>query len=337
MKKYLLSEGHRYKANLHTHTNVSDGRHSPEEVKAFYKSHGYSIVAFTDHECLVDQSRLNDEDFLAITGYEYGLDERGKPWKFTKTCHLCLLAREPDNVTHVCFNPKKTLRFSEDFHKTAKYRGEIFEGSYSVENLNLIISEAKKQGFFVTVNHPWWSLMEVDELVALEGFDGFEIYNTASGAGDSYYDFHPYLYELLLRKGKKCIPIAADDLHTIVSEDKHQPHGLGGFNVIAADSLDYSDVFAAIERGDLYSSTGPIINSIFCEDGNITVECEDAQCIMFRTASRRGYALYADPGKTVTTATFPMVEDDLFVYAMVKNFKGEWAVTRAYTAEEILK
>lgn len=338
MKKILLSETNRYKANLHTHTTVSDGKHSPEEVKNFYKSHGYSIIAFTDHECLANHSYLNDDNFLAITGYEYGLNESSKPWKFTKTCHLCLLAKEPDNVTHVCFNPKKTMRFSEDFHKTAKYRGEIFEGSYSVENLKLIISEAKKQGFFVTVNHPWWSLMEVDELLQLDDFDGFEIYNNGATSGDSYYDFHPYLYEMLLRKGKMCLPIAADDTHYIAPEDKYQPQALGGFNIIASPSLNYSDVISAIEKGDMYSSTGgPAIHSIYAENGSVTVTCEDAKGIIFRTASRRGYSVYADPGKTVNSASFPMVEDDLFVYIMIKGFDGEWSVTRAYTAEEILK
>jgi len=37
MKRYLLPEaGEFYKANLHCHTNVSDGKFSPEEVKAMY-------------------------------------------------------------------------------------------------------------------------------------------------------------------------------------------------------------------------------------------------------------------------------------------------------------
>ena len=56
-----------YKANLHTHSDYSDGKYSVEELKNAYKEHGYSVVAFTDHEHLIDNSRLNDENFLAIT------------------------------------------------------------------------------------------------------------------------------------------------------------------------------------------------------------------------------------------------------------------------------
>ena len=45
MKKYLLPEkGTFYKANLHTHTTVTDGKFSPEEIKEIYKAHGYSYM-----------------------------------------------------------------------------------------------------------------------------------------------------------------------------------------------------------------------------------------------------------------------------------------------------
>lgn len=68
MKKYLLPEkGNFYKANLHAHSTVSDGHFTPKELKNLYKNKGYSILAYTDHELLVDHSDLNDDEFLAIT------------------------------------------------------------------------------------------------------------------------------------------------------------------------------------------------------------------------------------------------------------------------------
>ena len=71
MRKYLLPEaGTFYKANLHCHSTVSDGRLSPEEVKNVYKKKGYSVVAFTDHDVLVPHPELDDEDFLPLNGYE---------------------------------------------------------------------------------------------------------------------------------------------------------------------------------------------------------------------------------------------------------------------------
>ena len=73
MKKFELS-GKSYKANLHCHTTVSDGHYSPEEVKEYYKAHGYSVIAFTDHEILLDHSDLCDEDFIALNGYELSVN-----------------------------------------------------------------------------------------------------------------------------------------------------------------------------------------------------------------------------------------------------------------------
>ena len=76
MKKSLFfSDGPFYKANLHTHTNYSDGRFSPEEMKALYQERGYSIVAFSDHEILVPHPELASEDFLPLTATEYAFEE----------------------------------------------------------------------------------------------------------------------------------------------------------------------------------------------------------------------------------------------------------------------
>ena len=71
MKKYLLPEnGSFYKANLHCHTTISDGRMTPEEVKNAYKEQGYSIVAYTDHDVFIPHPELCEDGFLALNGFE---------------------------------------------------------------------------------------------------------------------------------------------------------------------------------------------------------------------------------------------------------------------------
>ena len=73
----LLIDGNKqqYKANLHCQSTCSDGRLTPEQLKEEYKKRGYSIVAFTDHEHVIDNSHLNDEEFLAITSCELAIKE----------------------------------------------------------------------------------------------------------------------------------------------------------------------------------------------------------------------------------------------------------------------
>ena len=76
MKRYLLSEqGNFYKANLHCHTSLSDALYTPEEVKKQYMEHGYSIVAYTDHDIFVPHPELADENFLPLNGYEIEVTE----------------------------------------------------------------------------------------------------------------------------------------------------------------------------------------------------------------------------------------------------------------------
>ena len=106
MRTYLLPESGRfYKANLHCHSNCSDGRLSPAEIKELYKSRGYSIVAYTDHDVLLAHDELRDEAFLPLHGYEIEITEsKEEEYRFKKTCHICLIALAEDNLEQVCYH-----------------------------------------------------------------------------------------------------------------------------------------------------------------------------------------------------------------------------------------
>ena len=108
MRKVLLdSNKNFYKANLHCHSTNSDGRMTVEELKEHYKSHGYSILAITDHEHIVDNSRFNDDDFLTITSCELGIMEFPEipltEKRDMRICHLNLYAKDPHNIDTPCY------------------------------------------------------------------------------------------------------------------------------------------------------------------------------------------------------------------------------------------
>ena len=44
--------------DLHTHTNVSDGLDSPEDLVSQAKSAGLSVIAITDHDTVIGWERL---------------------------------------------------------------------------------------------------------------------------------------------------------------------------------------------------------------------------------------------------------------------------------------
>ncbi len=63
-------KGSFHKAQLHTHTNKSDGKLSPEELVKNYKEKGYSFLAITDHDKITKHHDLDDDGFITITGEE---------------------------------------------------------------------------------------------------------------------------------------------------------------------------------------------------------------------------------------------------------------------------
>ena len=96
-KTYLEQGKKTYKANLHCHSTLSDGKYTPQELKEHYKGQGYSILSITDHRVLNDHSDLNDEDFLLLTGFEQDFNEdREGSYALKKVSHINLIATRHD-------------------------------------------------------------------------------------------------------------------------------------------------------------------------------------------------------------------------------------------------
>ena len=72
MKKHLIPiDRNFYKANMHCHSDWSDGKTTIQDLKKLYKEKGYSVLAITDHEGLFYHSELDDPEFLTIPSVEY--------------------------------------------------------------------------------------------------------------------------------------------------------------------------------------------------------------------------------------------------------------------------
>lgn len=342
MKKYLLPENGRfYKANLHMHTVVSDGEMTPEEVKAAYLEKGYSIVAFTDHEGLVPHNDLTDENFLAITSYEIATN--ADPWvgdfAFTKTYHINLYAKDPEKNVSPVFTmtrmwPPHTADYLPDAQKKVDYRR-----TYSVESMNALIARANEDGFLVSYNHPVWSLQNYEDYAGLEGVWGVEWHNT--GCVKAGYPDTMQPIDDLLRQNKRVFPLATDDAHNIYQ-------CFGGWVMVKADQLAYKPVMDALENGDFYSSTGPVIEELTWEDGEVHIVCPGAARVDLITERRENGGRTAAPGETLDEATFHLkgwqkntheiVAPDAppaYFYLTVTGPDGSKAVTRAYYLDEI--
>jgi len=341
MKTYLLPEnGNFYKANLHMHTTVSDGRMTPEETKEAYKKRGYSVVAYTDHEGLVSHAKLTDEEFVAITSYEVATNNGITPmdFRFEKTYHMNLYAKDPLKDISPVFN-MELLWIEKVLEHMSKEAQEVnWPREYTIESMNKLIERVKEDGFLVCLCHPNWSLQNYPDYAGLKGLWGVECYNTCSTIHGYPDTMQPI--DDLLQMGERVFPVAADDAHG----SKDDPNDcFGGFVMIKAEKLDYDTIMAALEKGDFYASSGPSIEELYLEDGTLHIKTSPAAKIEVITERRVRWCLN---GENMTEASFDLSDYMEKSHAVsgqhwpsyfrvnVYDAAGEQAHTRAFFEEE---
>ena len=343
MRKYLLSEtGNFYKANLHCHTTLSDACLTPGAVKGAYMAHGYSIVAFTDHDILLDHNDLTDSRFLALNGFELEVREDYKYalslGRCNRQCHICLIALEPDNLTQVCYHREKYLFGNAPAQRDKLVVDESqtdYVRTYSIECINDMIKRCREAGFFVTYNHPSWSYETYEQYAYYEGMHAMEICNY-SGVSCGFGDYYPQAYDDILRTGKRIYCIAADDNHNGPALTSPRSDSFGGFTMIKADALEYRTVTSALMAGNFYASQGPEIYDLYYEDGKLFIKCSDARRIFLTTGMRRCTSVAAEQGKHVNEASFVLKETDIYARITVEDSQGRCADTNAYFIDELM-
>ena len=326
MRKYLLPEhGNFYKVNMHSHSTLSDGKQTPEELKARYMEKGYSAIAFTEHTRLHDLTYLTDENFVAITSYEIDfLDKEHTPFPalldkplehaHMEAVHMNLYAYDPHNFTAIELKDLKN--------------------EFTVENINEAVRRAREAGFFVIFNHPHWSMNTHGMYANLKGVQGLEIVNGASHHSSDL-DYAPHVYDEMVAAGLRPICVGGDDNHGV-------PHFFHAWTVMKADELTHEALLGAMQAGNCYASTGPEIYDLYAdvsENGEIsvTIRTSPATGIYCSTVTRRRYRSLADEngGEPVTEATFKINPNDLCFRISVRDASGEHANTRMFFLDEL--
>lgn len=337
MRHNLLTPGVKtYRANLHCHTTMSDGSLTPQEIKNLYQKGGYSIVAFTDHELLIDHSYLNDPSFLALTGYEIAINSQRPSCSFVNrpTTHINLISAQPDNLTHICYDPSAVRSDPTGIKNTVAHHGPIVPREDSPAFINRIIREANENGFLVTYNHPVWSLVGSEDYLPLEGLFGIEIFNT--GCVRIGFPDTSQPYDELLRQNKRITCLATDDNHNRFPYGHPRHDSLGGWVMIHAENLEYSTIFDALKRGDFYSSTGPAIHALYIEDNVLHIDCSPVRAITVNASGRKAGIELAPAGKILTSADIPLVEEFYdYIRVTIEDASGAKAHSNAIFRDQI--
>jgi len=315
MKKYLLPEnGTFYKANLHSHSTCSDGTMTPEEMKQAYMAKGYSVIAYTDHGKLIPHNELTDEHFLALNGLEIGLGEFKKDdprYKIRRNCDIGLIAPHSD--------------------VTEKPELHITPVRYAPEVVLDIMQTYRDAGFFVTYNHPTWSMERYSDYMQYSGMHAMEMVNYGCVVC-GFPEHNERIYDDLLIGGRHIFCIAADDNHN----KPGRPDSFGAYTVIKARELSYDAVMDALFAGSFYASEGPEIRELFVEDGVITVRTSPAKRINIITPTKICKSVTSEDGGSVCEASMGLDPICGYVRITVTDDMGKCAYSNAYFIEELL-
>jgi len=161
------------------------------------------------------------------------------------------------------------------------------------------------------IAHPYWTGQTSAEIAAVEGIVGLEVFNSVcekmTGLGHSRVH-----WDEVLAQGNCLTGLAVDDTHW-----KHGAAGKG-FIMVRCEELGEEQLLRAISKGHFYASMGPMIEDLRLMEGEegellLRVDCSPCQSVTFYALGSKGHRFEAPKGELLESASYPVVEDQLYL------------------------
>ncbi len=324
-----------YKANLHCHTNVSDGALSPIQVIDLYKKLGYSVLAITDHDVFSDYSKefCSDEFLLipAIEGSMYLL-ENDSCLPSNDVNYTDLVWREDSKRQCTKMHHFNAYLGTSEMHKNVKtnilshgYKrnAKVFAKPCDFENeLQKEVNFYRENGCFLSYNHPLLSNTTEMDFINIEGLWALEVYNHTSKIGWNL-GGRDFMLDTLIREKKKINALAVDDNHN----KREVSDSGGGYVMINSDSLEHDDIVQNLLNGNYYSSSGAHIYSITRENDEVILECEKMQEIQIIVGDKVFDTKFFTSEESIEKVTYKIKGHEKYIRYVCKNMHGKYAWT----------
>ena len=294
----FTAPGRFWRGNLHTHSTLSDGILSPEEVCRRYRAEGYDFLALTDHFIgrygypIADTTGFRSLGFTTLLGAELhsGKMGNGELWHILA---VGLPAR---------FAPSN----SPDFHPV--------EDQETAEEL---CARAVAAGAFVAIAHPQWSGLTLADARGIVSAHAVEIYNHGCAMGCDRPDGFG-IADLLLTEGRHLSLIATDDAH--FSEPDH----FGGWVMVKTTENTPEALLSALKQGDFYSTQGPELHDVVLDGHQVIVE---SSAIRSAIAIGQGTGAKGVHGQSMTRSVIPLerLNDSPWIRVSVIDAAGKRA------------
>ena len=288
--------GRFWRGNLHTHSTLSDGRRSPEEVCRFYEAAGYDFFSLTEH-------------FLEHYGWPLA-DTR----PFRSACFTTIIGAE--------LHPAQDrMELGAPWHILAVGLPLDFAQSPPEETGPELARRALEAGAFVVAAHPQWFTMTDRDVEQLGPIHALEIFN-ASCADDNDTADSAYMLDILLARGRRLSACATDDAHFVLNTRDRE----AGWVMVKSETLDPDALVTALKSGDYYSSTGPVIHDLVIEPGKrLWLRCSPANRV-FLMGGPAKYTVVGEQG--VTEAEFDLSGwQSSYLRVLVRDGEGRKAWT----------
>lgn len=301
-----------YKGNIHTHSTVSDGMLTPEEVVSEYKKRGYDFLAFTEHEIYSNYTRFESPGFITIQGVEFRVR---MPKGDVRDYHFILLPgsdEDRQNAVLPMFAHGENL-------------GIPLCNNYG--DIQAHIDGFRQRGYMVMINHPFWSRIEYDEILPFNSIFGMEVFNFSTQIIENMGESN-VIWDALLRNGKRLWGTAVDDNHNNYPIDSAKCDSFGGFIAVKADALGERELCNAISEGSFYASMGPEIYEFCIEKDVVHFECSPVEKIYINGHGRQIHSRIAESKDQLLTGfDVKLMGDEKYVRMEIYDTGGKKAYT----------
>lgn len=264
--------GRFYKGNLHTHSALSDGFRTPEDVCRLYREAGYDFLALTDHFMKYFDWRIADtrpyrtETFTTLIGAELHAPETS----FGDYWHILAVGLPLD------FAPNK-------------------ENETGAE----LAQRAISAGAFVAVAHPGFYHLTESDALSLGKVHAVEVFNATSIDHNDKPDGW-YLLDILSAHKHRYFACATDDAHF----HPDRADSCMGWVKVKAKSLNPESILETLKAGAFYSSTGPDLFDVkLTKNQTLTVRCSPVSRIF---VTGKGWVSHDKHGNGITEARFSL-------------------------------
>ncbi len=261
--------GRWYRGNCHTHTTLSDGKGTPQEVAELYRTRGYDFLTLTDHwKCHEEVGSLCRKGFLVIPGIELHPPARTPHTAVNHHIVGIGVAKAPSKARM----QKQTARSA--------------------------IRHIERQGGIPVYAHPYWSGHSIEQMREGRAAFGVEVFNNVCEVERGLGDSSPHA-DMALSEGFPWRLLAVDDLHRPLRDPA------GGWLQVRAPALTAPAILKAIRRGWFYATQGPSIRALSIRRHVCRVECSPVSSIVWHMEGPFGRVARAE-GQPLTSGEFDM-------------------------------